>query len=78
VSLAQSLQAAATAKRPRCPLGRLLVDLDIDDARALLDALDGTAYQHIQISAALKSEGHYVNEKAVGRHRAGTCSCDTQ
>jgi hypothetical protein len=78
VSLAQSLQAAATAKRPRCPLGRLLLDLDTDDATVLRDALDGGIFQHIQISVALKSEGHYASEKAVGKHRAGTCSCDPQ
>jgi hypothetical protein len=78
VSLAQSLQTAAAAERPRCPLGRLLVNLNDDDAATLRDALNGTSYQHVQIAAALKAEGHNVGEKAVGRHRAGTCSCDTQ
>lgn len=84
IGLLQSLrqaQAAAKSPGPRCSVAvvidRLSAD-DADDFRSALadDSIRGsTIARHLATLGIGPSEGKYLREDSIQKHRRGTCAC---
>lgn len=69
---------AENQKTPtRCPVRRVLGELDPDYATRLQAALDAPTevIQHAAISRTLAKWGVQLHALAIGRHRKGNCAC---
>jgi len=77
VTLADDLVAveAAFVKGPPCSVALILDKLDPDDRAALEAWLDNPLKRHSLIAAALKKNGHPIQDSTIGRHRNGKCIC---
>lgn len=75
-----SLAAALAAQKPvgrgsTCGVKLLLDTLDDIDKQALINAFNSPMFS-TDISRALKSEGHDIQNGTIARHRKGECNCD--
>lgn len=67
--------AAREDETPRCPVGRLLIDLDAADSQTLDEWLDDRTLSGRWIEEKLREYGRRVGCQSVGKHRRGDCSC---
>ncbi len=69
--------AANQKAPPRCPVRKILLELDADKATRLQAALDASpeVIQHAAIARILAKWGKPVHSLAIGRHRNGGCAC---
>ena len=67
----------ADARPNKCVVARVMDDLNADEQRDLLNALDDPGVMHVAIARALANRGHDVGAhgKSIASHRKGQCGC---
>lgn len=63
--------------RPPCRVGRILLELDADDADWLADVLDSQTPAW-QVSQGLHRAGYPTSTTTVKVHRRKECSCESR
>ena len=58
-----------------CKVGRILMQLGVDDRLILLDALDDERWTSRALAHALKGRGVSVAVDTLKAHRSRTCRC---
>ena len=76
MSLKDALNQPYEPKRRICTVSLIKEKLSKDDADALIKALNDDSIPTAFIYRALKSEGHVIHDKSLGRHRRKECRCD--
>lgn len=59
----------------KCPVSRLLTDIEGKDATDLTAALGDESVANVAIARALGRHGHSIRADAIGNHRTGRCAC---
>ncbi len=63
-------------KEALCGLMRkAAAELDADDYKILMDAIDDPRWTSNGLAEALRERGFQVHKNAVGEHRKGACIC---
>lgn len=76
MSLKDALNQPYEPKRRICTMALIKEKLSKDDIEALNQALNDESIPTAFIYRALKSEGHVIHDKSLGRHRRKECRCD--
>lgn len=59
----------------KCPVSRLLTEIDGNDATDLTAALGDESVANVAIARALSRHGYSVRADAIANHRTGRCAC---
>jgi len=59
----------------KCPVSRLLDDIENADKADLIAALDDKSIPNAAIARALERHGNTIRADAIGNHRYGRCAC---
>ena len=77
-SLLDEIRAEEAArKQNRCPIGKILRDLDEKARGELAAALADSLFTNVAIANVLNRRGYAVTPtgKSIGAHRRGVCGC---
>ena len=59
----------------RCPVAKVLPEMDKDDRADLEAAMANPALRHVANARALERRGHRVNANGIAAHRGESCAC---
>jgi len=68
-------QQNRTGTQKGCSIQKLLDQMDSQDKKDLINALDDPSITHASITFVLKERGHILSLSGVSRHRKGLCGC---
>ena len=68
-------EQVAAARGLRCPVARVMAELDKRDAGELRAAMDDRSITGSAIGKALRARGLRISDEGIRGHRNRTCSC---